>query len=74
MKYIYNYSKLKGRIKEYYDKQENFAKAMKLSPTSINNKLNNKTNWSQDEIHDCVNLLNIHPLEIQDIFFTRVVE
>lgn len=74
MNHIYNYNKLKGRIKEYFGTQEEFAKAMNLTPTSINNKLNNKTSWSQDEIFDCIPLLHISKDEVQEIFFTQIVE
>lgn len=38
----YNYDKLKGRIKEIFDTQENFANAINISSASVNYKLNNK--------------------------------
>ena len=70
----YNYSKLKGKIKEVLDTQEKYAEMLNLSTTSINNKLNNKTPFSQDEIAKSIKLLNIDPLEVQQYFFTQKVE
>ena len=69
----YNYNKLKGRIKEFFGTQEKFAEAMNLSATSINNKLNNKTPWTQDEIFLSITKLQIQPIEIQEVFFTKIV-
>jgi DNA-binding XRE family transcriptional regulator len=74
VKYNYDYSKLRGRIKEYYNTQEAFAKSINLSATSLNNKLNNKIPFTQEEIYDAITNLKIEALEIQDIFFTKIVE
>lgn len=72
----YDYSKLRGRIKEYFDTQENFANSLNLSATSINNKLNEKRNenFTQDEIFYSIQRLNIKPEELIDIFFKEKVE
>lgn len=72
----YDYSKLKGRIKEYFETQENFADSLDLSTTSINNKLNEKRNenFTQDEIFYSIQRLNIKPEELIDIFFKEKVE
>lgn len=69
----YNYNKLKGRIKEFFGTQELFAESINLSTTSVNNKLNNKTPWTQDEIYSSILKLHINPNEIQEIFFTKEV-
>ena len=74
MRYSYDYNKLRGRIKEYYNTQEAFAKSINLSATSLNNKLNNKIPFTQEEIYDAIINLKIEALEIQDIFFTKTVE
>ena len=72
----YDYSKLKGRIKEYFETQENFAISLGLSATSVNNKLNEKRseNFTQDEIFYSIQRLNIKPEELIDIFFKEKVE
>lgn len=70
----YNYNKLKGRIKEFFGTQENFAESINLSATSVNNKLNNRVPFTQEEIYDSIIKLHILPGEIQGIFFTKEVE
>lgn len=72
----YDYNKLKGRIREYFGSQENFASSLGLSAAALNNKLSNKvpTNFSQDEIFYSIQRLNIQPNELIDIFFKEKVE
>ena len=38
----YDYSKLKGKIRETFEKQSEFATALGISDASLSNKLNNK--------------------------------
>jgi hypothetical protein len=70
----FNYSKLKGRIKEVYDTQENFANAIGLSLVSVSNKLNNKTQWTQKEINNACAALKIDDCEVSSYFFTIEVK
>lgn len=72
-KIIYNYSKLKGRVTEYFDTQENFANAMGMSRVSISQKLNNISYFSQYEIDKACELLSIDTTEIPTYFFTHKV-
>lgn len=65
----YNYNKLRGRIREMYGTQEKFAEAVQISKTSISNKLNNITDFSQSEILKSAELLNIKTEEIGEYFF-----
>ena len=69
-----DYRKLKGKIKEVFDTQEAFAKAMGLSYTSINQKVNDKVEWSSSEIAKACNLLHIPLEEAHMYFFTQKVE
>lgn len=69
----YNYSKLRGRIKEKYETQENLAKKMGLSKISLSKKLNNKIEFKQDEIKKMINLLEINENEVAIYFFNKVV-
>lgn len=69
----FNYSKLRGKIREVFNTQEDFAKAMELSNTSISLKLNNKSEWSQQEINRAVRILEIADDEISVYFFTLEV-
>lgn len=71
---IYDYSKLNGKIKEVCNTQEVYANKLGLSATSVNNKLNNKTPFTQNEILKSMEILNIIPEELQQYFFTQKVE
>ncbi len=71
---MFDYSKLKGRIKEKFDTQGNFARAMGLSTVSMSDKLNNKVQWTQKEIDSACALLEIDPAEIPIYFFTAKVK
>ena len=70
----FDYSKLKGKIKEIFDVQSNYAKALNLSETSVTNKLNNITYFTQSEISKSIDLLKIPFDEIGLYFFTKEVE
>lgn len=70
----FNYAKLKGRIKEKYGTQEDFAKAMGLTPTTFSFKINGKAKWKQDEIIKAVELLEISQDEIVEYFFNYKVQ
>lgn len=69
----FDYSKLKGRIKEVYGTQEAFGRAMGLSHVSISLKLNNKVEWKQKEINRATEILGITDNEIPWYFFTPEV-
>ena len=45
-----NYKKLKLKIKELFDTQEAFAKAMEMSQTALNQRLNGAVEWKSSEI------------------------
>lgn len=70
----YDYSKLMGRIKEYFGSQAAFAARMKLSERSISLKLNGLRGWKQDEIVECCSLLEISYENIPKYFFTLKVQ
>lgn len=66
----FDYSKLRGKIKEKYNRQADFAKAMDISSTSLSDKLNNKADFTQSEIQLAFSLLDVKAEEIGDYFFT----
>ena len=70
----YEYSKLKGRIKECFSTQSEFAQKLGISDTSLSYKLNNKTVFDQDEIEECINIFDLTPKETMDYFFTLQVD
>lgn len=64
----FDYSRLRGKIKEVYGRQEDFATAMILSNVSLSAKLNNKVPFTQSEINKACELLGI-PLEFIPVYF-----
>lgn len=70
----FDYSKLKGRIREIFDTQSAFADAMGISAITLSAKLNNKFQWKSSEIDKACELLKIAKEEIPIYFFTPKVE
>ena len=71
----YNFDKLKGKIKEVFNTQNEFAEALGIAPNTLSSKLNNQFDFSSNEISRAVDLLNISsPIEAWNIFFTQEVE
>ena len=68
----YTYNKLRGRIIEKFGNQENFAKTIGLSATSLSNKMQCKTGISQKDIEvwSKPELLDINPSDYGEYFFT----
>ena len=73
MKYIFDYQKLKGRIVEKKENQENLANEMGITKTTLNFKLNNKISFKQYEIITLGKLLEIPKDELAEYFFTLKV-
>lgn len=69
----FNYSKLRGRIIEKYGSQSEFAKALGISQQQLSLKLVNKTRFTQNDIVEITNLLEIEPDEVGVYFFTLEV-
>lgn len=70
----YDYSKLRGLIREVFGIQTAFAVAMGLSPCSLSKKLNNKSEWKKREMHKSGELLGFSEDQIPQYFFTPKVE
>lgn len=64
----FDYSKLRGKIREVFGTQSKFAKAMGLSSVTLSAKLNNTVAFTQSEINRACELLKI-PLEFIPIYF-----
>ncbi len=64
-----NTRKLRGRIRECYETQEAFAKALNVSPATLSKKLMGKTEWDRQEIEEACALLDIPAEEIPTYFF-----
>ena len=66
-----NTRKLRGRIREHYETQEAFAKALEMSPATLSKKLMGKTEWDRQEIEEVCALLHIAIEEIPSYFFSQ---
>ena len=71
---MFNYSKLKGKIKEKYDRQDLFADNLGISSVSLSAKLNNKVQFTQQEILRSCELLDIEQDEVHLYFFALSVK
>lgn len=69
----FDYSKLKGKIKEIYGTQTEFANAIGLSFVSVSKKLNNLRQFKQSDIAKISRVLNIAEEDIPIYFFTPKV-
>lgn len=70
---VFDYSKLRGRIVEKYSTQGKFAEAVGLTDRSVSLKLNNGIGFSQDEIINWCELLNLESCDIPTYFFNEKV-
>ncbi len=68
---MFNYSKLKGRIKEVCQTQEIFSKKLGMSEATLSARLNNKTEFTQSEIMNSQMILKFDKMEIPLYFFTE---
>jgi len=70
MEFIYNYDELKKRILNKYVKLTNFSNDLGISQPTLSKRLNNKSDFSFNEIVRTVELLEIDVNDIHDCFFT----
>lgn len=66
---LFDYSRLKGKIKEKCNTQSNLAKKIGISEVSLSAKLNNKVEFSQFEINKICETLEIAKEDIPRYFF-----
>lgn len=66
---VFDYSKLRGRIVEKYGSQAAFADAIDMSISTLNLKLNNKSEWSTTEIVEACKLLDVELTDTYSYFF-----
>lgn len=71
---IFDFSKLRGRIKEIYGTQASFAVAMLMNDATLSNKLNNNVEFSPKEIVRACLLLCIDLKDVDMYFFTLKVQ
>ena len=69
-RFIFDYSKLCGRIIEKCGTRKEFARVIRVSTASLSLKLNNKSYFSQDEIQRAIQVLDIESGSVSSYFFT----
>jgi len=72
--YSFEYSKLLGKIKETHGTQNKFSLALGISRTSLSLRLNNRVEFSQNEIKKACSLLGLNENEMPKYFFTEKVQ
>lgn len=70
-KIVFDYSKLRGRIREICTTESAFASLLGLSTVSLSAKLNNRVGFSEAEILRSCEILEICRDEIALYFFNR---
>lgn len=69
----WNYSRLRGKIKEVCNTQDEFAKRLGIGKTSLSQRLNNQLEFSQKEINKSCDILKIPRESISEYFFDEKV-
>lgn len=67
----FDYSKLRGRIREIFGTEEQFAKGLGFSTVTLSFKLNE---WTQQEINKACELLGLAREDIPEYFFKLIVK
>lgn len=69
----YDYSKLRGKIKEKCGTQDAFSERLGIGRVSLSQRLNNQLEFSQDEMLKACDILEISMEDIPKYFFTLKV-
>ena len=69
---LFDYRKLRGKIKEVFGTQAEFAKALGISGATLSLKLNNFYDFTQKEMAASMLLLHEPAHSVDKYFFTQV--
>lgn len=69
---IFDYSKLRGKIREVCGSEKEFATALEISDTTLSSIFNNKSEFRQSQIQHACTLLQIPAEEIEQYFFCEI--
>lgn len=69
LKKIYNYDKLRGKIRECGYTEYLFAKKIKINPATLSAKFKNKSEFTQSEMSRTKEILNLS--RIDEYFFNQ---
>lgn len=73
MSIMFDYSKLRGRVKEKGYSQSQVADMIGIAPATYSQKINNKSVFTQDEISRIIKAVDIPMSDIGSYFFTPKV-
>ena len=68
---MFNYNKLKGRIREMCGTNTEFAQQLGCSLNTLSAKLNHKNDFTQSDIIKSIRILNINVDEVPAYFFSQ---
>ena len=71
---VFDYARLRGRIKEVFGTQDAFADAIGLGRVSVSQRLNNQLEFSQQEMFRSADVLGFSRGEIPEYFFIEKVQ
>ncbi len=71
---VFDYSKLKGKIKEICGTQDEFAQRIGIGRVSLSQRLNNYLDFSQHEIKKACEVLGLLDADIPIYFFNPKVQ
>ena len=66
-----SYAKLRGKIREVFGTDSNFAAALGKNPSTVSAKLNKKSAWTREEMETSCKLLGIPIEEVRFYFFAE---
>lgn len=66
----YDYSELLGKLRAQKITQEELARQIHLNPSTLNQKLNNKSEFSQSEMRAILNVIGAPIGKVAVYFFT----
>lgn len=67
-----DYTELRSKIRRNGYTQEEFAKALGITNTTLSEKLNNKSEFKQNEMFKTKELLKISNRDMLRLFFTEI--
>ena len=70
---MFDYAKLKGRIREVCETDKKFAEKMGIDRATLSKSLNNRRDFSQEEIQKACAILQITTDQIGAYFFKEQV-
>ena len=63
------YAKLRGKIREVYGRQADFAAALNIDRSTLSMKLSGKSDWTREEIENSCIVLGIPFADAHSYFF-----